>query len=152
MLRINGCVQTLAAALFILSPAMAGSASAQDADATYKEIQGALGGVPGFVKMYPKGSVAGVWALTRDLQFSDKTALDAKQKALISLAVAAQIPCTYCVWSDTRDAKAAGASDDEIAEAVAIAGLTRHWSTFFNGMQIDLNTFKKELGGDVAAN
>ena len=38
----------------------------------------------------------------------------------------------------------------EIAEAVTMSALTRHWSTFFNGMQVDLDTFKKELGGETA--
>ena len=31
-----------------------------------------------------------------------------------------------------------------------MSALTRHWSTFFNGMQVDLDTFKKELGGETA--
>jgi AhpD family alkylhydroperoxidase len=68
-------------------------------------------------------------------------------KSLISLAVAAQIPCQYCIWSDTEDAKRAGASQEEIGEAVAIAGLTRNWSTIFNGLQVDLEQFKKDLSG-----
>lgn len=117
------------------------------AEAAYAEIQGALGGVPSFVKAFPKAGIAGAWAEIRDLQFSDKTALNAKAKALIGLAVAAQIPCTYCIFEDTEAAKRAGASQEEIAEAVAISALTRHWSTVYNGMQIDLDTFKKEMGG-----
>jgi len=28
-----------------------------------------------------------------------------------------------------------------------MAALTRHWSTIFNGMQVDFDTFKKEMGG-----
>ena len=128
------------------APALAQDANAM-AEQTYKEIEGALGGVPGFIKMYPKQGVAGVWAVTRVVTFGD-SALDMKTKALISLAVAAQIPCQYCIWSDTRDAMAAGATEEEIHEAVAISGLTRHWSTIFNGYQIDFETYKKELGGE----
>ncbi len=118
------------------------------ADAAYMEAESMLGGVPTFMKLYPKGAVAGAWAEARDLEFSDQTALPPKVKALISLAVAAQIPCHYCVWADTQTARQQGATDDEIAEAVAMAALTRKWSTFFNGMQIDFDQFKKELGGD----
>jgi AhpD family alkylhydroperoxidase len=118
------------------------------AQATYDEVQSTLGNVPTFVKLFPKGAVAGAWAEQRDLELSDKTALSPKVKALISLAVAAQIPCQYCIWADTKTAKSMGASQEEIAEAVAMAGLTRHWSTFFNGMQLDFNQFKAELGGD----
>ncbi|TIO14395.1 MAG: carboxymuconolactone decarboxylase family protein, partial [Mesorhizobium sp.] len=54
----------------------------------------------------------------------------------------------YCVWSDTENAKRAGATDEEIQEAVALAALTRHWSTIFNGMQVDFAQFKKEMGGE----
>ncbi|MER8696803.1 carboxymuconolactone decarboxylase family protein [Mesorhizobium opportunistum] len=51
------------------------------------------------------------------------------------------------IWSDTRDAKRAGATEEDIQEAVAMSALTRHWSTIFNGMQVDFETFKKEMGG-----
>lgn len=124
------------------------SSADASAEATYNEVQSMLGGVPSFVKLFPKGAIAGAWAEQRDLELSDKTALSPKVKALISLAVAAQIPCQYCIWADTKTAKSMGASQEEIAEAVAMAGLTRHWSTFFNGMQLDFNQFKAELGGD----
>ena len=133
-----------------LSIVAAAPAFAQDANAaagmTYKEVEGAFGGVPGFIKMYPKAGIAGAWAVQRDFVLGE-TALDDKTKALISLAVAAQIPCQYCIWSDTRDAMAAGATEDEVHEAVAIAGLTRNWSTVLNGYQIDFSTYTKELGG-----
>ena len=69
-----------------------------------------------------------------------------KTKYLISLAVAAQIPCQYCIWADTLGAKAAGATDEEIGEAVGVAAMTRFWSTNFNGLQVDLATYQKELG------
>jgi alkylhydroperoxidase/carboxymuconolactone decarboxylase family protein YurZ len=39
-----------------------------------------------------------------------------------------------------------GATDDEIAEAVTQAAYIRHWSTVLNSLQIDLDTFKTELG------
>ncbi|RVC62927.1 carboxymuconolactone decarboxylase family protein, partial [Mesorhizobium sp. M00.F.Ca.ET.038.03.1.1] len=53
-----------------------------------------------------------------------------------------------CIWSDTENARHAGATDQEIQEAVAMAALTRHWSTIFNGMQVDFDQFKKEMGGE----
>jgi AhpD family alkylhydroperoxidase len=117
------------------------------ADAAYAEMTQVLGGVPTFVKSFPKAGIAGAWAEVRDLQFSDKTALNAKTKALIGLAVAAQIPCMYCVYQDTLGAKQAGATEQEIQEAVAISAMTRHWSTVFYGDQIDFEQFKKEVGG-----
>jgi AhpD family alkylhydroperoxidase len=60
-------------------------------------------------------------------------ALDAKTKQLIALGVAAQIPCTYCVFAHTKFAKAAGATDAQIKEAIATAALVRFNSTMLNG-------------------
>lgn len=121
------------------------------AEETYKDVEATLGGVPTFVKMFPAAGVAGAWAELRDLELSDRTELSPKVKALISLAVSAQIPCHYCVWADTETAKANGATEGEIAEAVAMSALTRHWSTFLNGMQVDFEQFKKEMGGEMAS-
>lgn len=136
----------LTAAACVLSLGAA-QAHADEYDATIKDIQSTMGGVPSFVKQFPKAGLPGAWAEVKAIELSDKTALPPKVKSLISLAVAAQIPCNYCIWSDTQDAKRAGATDEEIQEAVAMAALTRHWSTIFNGMQIDFDTFKKEMGG-----
>jgi len=79
------------------------------------------------------------------MELSGYTALSAKVKDLIGLAVAAQIPCTYCVHVHTESARRDGATDAEISQAIAIAGLNRDWSTVLNGMQIDLASFKKDV-------
>jgi AhpD family alkylhydroperoxidase len=141
-------VTAIATALTIFAavPAFAGEAM-QSPDDVYKEVETMLGGVPTFVKQLPKAALPGFWAEERDLELSDKTALDPKTKALISLAVASQIPCQYCIWADTNTLKQMGATDEEIGEAVAMAGLTRNASTLFNGLQVDFETFKKEMGG-----
>lgn len=138
----------IVAAGCLLMPAVA---LADDMDAkvqaTYDDIQKTFGSVPSFIKLLPKAAVAGAWQETKDLEFSDKTALPPKTKALIALAVAAQIPCDYCIWADTQSAKQLGATNEEIGEAVALAALTRHWSTLFNGLQVDFDQFKKDMGG-----
>src|SRR5271169_6722682 len=72
-------------------------------------------------------------------------ALDGKTKQLIGLGVAAQIPCSYCVYAHTMNAKRLGATDDQIKEAVAAAALTRKWSTELNGNMYDFDAFKKEV-------
>lgn len=71
--------------------------------------------------------------------------LDAKTRELIALGVAAQIPCKYCVYAHTKNARAAGASEAEIREAVATAAHVRHWSTVLNGMDYDFDAFKMEV-------
>jgi AhpD family alkylhydroperoxidase len=48
-------------------------------------------------------------------------ALSAKTKRLIALAAGLQAGCTRCVQGQTRDAVAAGATKDEVLEAVAVA-------------------------------
>ncbi len=126
---------------------LATSAHAGDAAATYADIEKTFGSVPSFVKAVPKSAIPGLWQQTKELELSETTALPPKVKALISLAVGAQIPCEYCVWIDTNTAKQNGASDEEIGEAIAMAGLTRNWSTVFHGLQVDMVQFKKELGG-----
>jgi AhpD family alkylhydroperoxidase len=114
-------------------------------DEVLKDVEATFGGIPAFVKQIPEAALPGFWALEKGLELNDKTALDAKTKALISLAVASQIPCQYCIWADTATLKQMGASDQEIAEAVGMAGLTRLSSTMFNGLQVDFGQFKKDL-------
>lgn len=114
---------------------------------TYKDIESVYGVTPEYMKVYPKQGIAAAWALTKALEV-EQGALDPKIKSLINVAVAAQIPCRYCIWLDSKFARELGATDAEIAEAVAQAGLTRHWSAILNGMQIDFEEFKAEFGGD----
>ncbi|HET7715745.1 MAG TPA: carboxymuconolactone decarboxylase family protein [Bauldia sp.] len=137
----------LPAAAFALA-ASAFAAGADDASyqAALKDIEATLGSVPTFFTQMPKAGFAGAWQQLKDLEFSQDTALSPKVKALIELAVVAQIPCEYCIWADTAAARAAGASEEEIREAVAVAATGRYWSTMLNGMQVDLPTFKEEFG------
>ncbi|TIQ34410.1 MAG: carboxymuconolactone decarboxylase family protein [Mesorhizobium sp.] len=148
---MHSCLRSasvLAAAGVLATMLTSAPASADDYDTAIKDIQSTMGGVPSFLKQFPKAGLPGAWAEVKAIELSDKTALSPKVKSLISLAVAAQIPCSYCIWSDTENAKRAGASDEEIQEAVTMAALTRHWSTIFNGMQVDLAQFKKDMGGE----
>jgi AhpD family alkylhydroperoxidase len=77
--------------------------------------------------------------------------LDGKTRELIGLGVAAQIPCAYCVYGHTQNARSKGASEAEIREAVAAAATVRQWSTVLNGMGYDLEAFKAELDKRHAA-
>ena len=71
--------------------------------------------------------------------------LDAKTRALVAIGVSAQIPCEYCVYVNHKKARALGATDDEIREAVATAAQIRHWSTVLYGMGYDLEAFQTEV-------
>ena len=114
------------------------------AQATYRDIEATLGFVPQFFKALPEAGIAGAWNEFKTVQLDPHTALSNKEKQLIGLAVSAQIPCAYCIYFHTAAARANGATDEEVREAVAMAAITRHWSTVLNGMEVDLPNFKAE--------
>lgn len=147
MRKSTGLLATVVAAVSLgAAIAMAPAASAEDASAqaAYRDIEKTLGMVPGFFKQFPAAGIAGAWAEFKTVQLNPNTKLDGKTKELLGLAVAAQIPCQYCVYFHTAAAKANGATDQEIREAVAMAAIVRHWSTVLNGVQVDLAEFKRE--------
>jgi AhpD family alkylhydroperoxidase len=146
MRKITGIAVTLATGIAIgLVTGLASLAKAEDASAqAYKDIEQTLGSVPSFFKAFPESGIAGAWAEFKSIQLNPKTKLDGKTKELLGLAVSAQIPCQYCIYFHTAAAKANGATDQEIREAVAMAAVVRHWSTVLNGMQVDLAGFKQE--------
>ena len=109
----------------------AGAAAAQ------ADIKKTLGFAPPFLLKLPDLALPGFWDEMKGLQLNPNTALPGKVKELIGLAVAAQIPCRYCIYAHTEFAKLDGATPAEVGEAVAMAGLTRHWSAFLNGLQTD---------------
>ena len=116
-----------------------------DGPSAQKDIERTLGSVPTFFTQFPQIALAPAWREMKGLQLNPQTALNGKTKELIGLAVAAQIPCHYCVKFHTQAAKLNGASQQEVQEAVALAALTRHWSTIIQGTQQDEAKFKKEV-------
>ena len=114
-----------------------------------KDIEATLGRVPAFLKAFPAAALPGAWRELKTIQLGS-TALPNKHKELIGLAVASQIPCKYCVYFHTQVARALGATDAEIREAVGMASLTRHWSTFLNGIMTDETAFRREVDQAVA--
>ncbi|MDH4986264.1 carboxymuconolactone decarboxylase family protein [Aminobacter anthyllidis] len=152
MTKASGMLTMLAMATgfasLIVSNAVAEDSSAA---ATYKDIEATLGSVPSFFKQFPETGIAGAWAEFKGFQLNPKTELNGKTKELVGLAVAAQIPCQYCIYFHTQAAKANGATDGEIREAVAMSATVRHWSTVLNGMQVDYPQFKQEVDTVMAA-
>jgi AhpD family alkylhydroperoxidase len=135
---------------YVKQPRSAAPIRVTDASSAYRDIEQTLGAVPPMFKLYPPAGIAGAWREFKTVQLNPKSALPGKHKELIGLAVAAQVPCRFCVYFHTQAAKLNGASDQEIAEALAMAGLTRHWSTFLNGTLMSESTFRKEVDQIVA--
>lgn len=115
------------------------------ATAARADIQKTFGFVPQFLLKLPEGMLPGAWEEMKTLQLNPRTVLPGRTKELIGLAVAAQIPCRYCIVAHTDFAKLNGASETEIGEAIAMAAITRHWSTYLNGMQTDEAKFRGEI-------
>jgi AhpD family alkylhydroperoxidase len=126
-----------------------GGAKAGAADAR-ADVAKTLGFVPQLFLKLPEEMVPGVWDEMKGLQMNPHTALPGREKELIGLAVASQIPCKYCIYAHTEFAKLNGASETEIGEAVAMAAITRHWSTYLNGIQTDEAKFRAEIAKIVA--
>ena len=134
-----------AAILLVLGAAGAAQAETKAAEAARADIQKTLGFTPQFFLQVPELQLPGAWDEMKTLQLNPGTALPGKVKELIGLAVAAQIPCRYCIYAHTEFARLNGASEAELGEAVAMAGITRHWSTFLNGIQTDEGKFRAEI-------
>jgi AhpD family alkylhydroperoxidase len=116
------------------------------AEETYADIEKTLSIVPTFFKRFPAESIPGAWEEFKSIQLSSSTAVSGKYKELIGLAVAAQIPCQYCIHFHTEAARLHGATDQEVHEAIAMAALTRHWSTVLNGALVPEAEFRKQAG------
>lgn len=83
----------------------------------------------------------------KGVNLNQNMALDPKMRELISLSVAAEIPCNYCVYYHRKAALALGASEEEVKEAVLVAAIVRHWSTVLQGSGYDMEAFRTETDG-----
>jgi AhpD family alkylhydroperoxidase len=127
------------------------SASADEAlDAARSQMESALGTVPPFIALLPEGAQAGAWAFMKGSSGNPDGEIPPKYRELIALGVAAQIPCAYCAYAHTAFAKANGATDAEVREAIGYAGEVRLWSTILNGSQYDLDQWKADIDGILA--
>lgn len=115
-----------------------------DREAIYKEIEGMFGLVPSFLKTLPDSSLELEWRLMK-LHEVEEGPVPLKYRQLIGLGISAVTKCRYCVFYHTAMAKLHGASDEEIEDAVHYAKATAGWSTYVNGLEIDYETFKKEI-------
>jgi AhpD family alkylhydroperoxidase len=110
----------------------------------HREIERTLGIVPGWARQTPATALDGFWALMRDFSMAE-TALPNKYKELIGLGVSGATRCRYCALYHTEGARLHGASDEEIAEASAMAGISMMGSTYLNARQVDFETFQREM-------
>ncbi|MGH7239092.1 MAG: arsenosugar biosynthesis-associated peroxidase-like protein [Candidatus Saccharimonadales bacterium] len=70
------------------------------------------------------------------------SALTAKEKSLIALAVAHAVQCPYCIDAYSSDAYEKGWSEVQMMEAVHVAAAIRGGATLVHGVQM-MNKVKK---------
>ncbi len=146
-----GTIRMLGLSLgFVTGLALAAHAD-EALDAAKADIIATLGPNAIELQIFPDAFLASTWAQNRAWLIDNKATIPPKYRALIGLAVSSQIPCAYCIYADTSDARVFGATDEEIKEAIMFAAMTREGSTIVNGNMVDLDEFKKAIDEGAAA-
>jgi AhpD family alkylhydroperoxidase len=142
-----GVARELSALSHGQSPDLKGKAEAPaEYESTFAEIQKAFGGTPDFFKRYPSSALVPLWSQVKAVLLNGSSGgMSVKDKALLSLAVASQLPSDSCVKNYTAMARGNGATDQEIQEAVAMAGYTRSASTVLNGSLTDEASWRRQV-------
>lgn len=71
-------------------------------------------------------------------------ALTKREKSLIALAVAHAIQCPYCIDAYTSDTLKQGCDEEQLMEAVHVAGAIRGGASLVHGVQM-MNQVKEKL-------
>ena len=130
-------------AIVISAPLLAQENAADGWNKAQAEMKAMMGSVPIMFEKMPIEARVSAWELFKSLN-NPKTAIPSKYGELIGLAVAAQIPCEYCIIAHTTLAKLFGATDEEVQEAIAKGAETRFLSTVLNGSLVDIKSFKTD--------
>jgi len=110
---------------------------------TKNELEQSLGQVPSFIEAVADPAVDHSWGIMRDLELGE-TELPNREKALVGLGAASAIQCPYCIRFHTEEAKLEGVTEDELKEAVSVAGTVRYFSTVLHGSETELSDFAAE--------
>jgi AhpD family alkylhydroperoxidase len=113
-----------------------------------QEMRETLGLVPSFFAAVPDYLVESEWESFKALQLSE-TAIPNKYKELIGLGISGATRCRYCAYYHAEAARLFGATEEEITEAALFAKASMGWSTFLNAIQLDYETFARELDAIV---
>ena len=119
-------------------------AQENDYEQAKMEIIKEFGTMPSMFEKFPEFALAGAWETFKQMH-GPETKIPAKYRELLQLAVSSQIPCQYCIYFHAASAKAFGATEEELEEAVALGAETRHWSTILQGNQVEFEKFKAEF-------
>jgi len=113
-------------------------------DRVYKEMKEMFGLVPTMFKSLPDETIGMEWELMKAVQLGPGV-IPNKYRELIGIGISAVTKCKYCTLFHTEMARLHGATEEEIQAANQYSKGTAGWSTYVNGMQVDYDTFKKEI-------
>jgi AhpD family alkylhydroperoxidase len=145
-------IKTLAVSCAVSLALIAGPALADDAalEAAKSEMAAMMGPDAFELHALPDSVFVSSWEQFKAMHMDGAMTIPPKYLALIGLAVAAQIPCDYCIYVEKAHAEVFGASEQEIKDAIMAAAITREWSTIMNGNAPDFEAFKAEVDAGVA--
>ena len=124
---------------------MATQPSGQTYEETREEIEESLGLMPGYFEELNEPDLVNEWPNFRRHAL-EETAIPAKYKELIGLAIAANIKCPYCQLFHREAAKMHGATDEELAELEFLASWTSRYSSLIHAQNYDYGQFENEFG------
>lgn len=111
---------------------------------TVEEIERTFGLVPAPLNSIGEEDVVNEWPNFEKYTVGE-SAIPAKYRELIGLAVAANIKCPYCAHFHRGAAQMHGATEEELEEAYVLASFTSRYSAMLHAMGYDLGTFKEEF-------
>ena len=119
-----GTIRRFGISVALVAGFMVSAAQADEAlDAAKADIAATLGPNAIELRVFPDAFLASTWAQNRAWLIDNKATIPPKYRALIGLAVSSQIPCQYCIYADTSDARVFGATDEEMKRAAKLASL-----------------------------
>ena len=132
---------TAIAKLILISILSVASAAVADEGSVSSDIREAKTGNP-IIELHPSANQEATQAFYLAVEKNVfNGAIPLKYAQLAAISASAIIRCEYCIPAHTAMAKAAGASDEEIKTALAIAADVALNSTMLYGNQFDMDDF-----------
>ena len=134
---------TAIAKLILISILSVALAAVADEGSVISDIREAKTGNP-IIELHPSANQEATQAFYLAVEKNVfNGAIPLKYAQLAAISASAIIRCEYCIPAHTAMAKAAGASDEEIKTALAIAADVALNSTMLYGNQFDMDDFMK---------
>ena len=132
---------TAIAKLILISTLSVALAAVADEGSVISDIREAKTGNP-IIELHPSANQEATQAFYLAVERNVfNGAIPLKYAQLAAISASAIIRCEYCIPAHTALAKAAGASDEEIKTALAIAADVALNSTMLYGNQFDMDDF-----------